>query len=424
MDYTNKTVCVVDNGIFTKVARKLSQSFGKVYYTSPWVADFPSSYKTEIGEGFTDFERVDDIWGVVDEVDLFVFTDLNQGQLQEYLVKQGKRVWGSRRGDEIECYRTDAKEHFDELGIPQSPYELVKGISNLRKYIKSRGDQKLWIKIDLTRGDTETFSVEGYELAKNRLDVIEAQFGPVAELREFVVEDHLPDTLDIAIDTYCIDGQYPDRGMLGVEQKDQGYVCIVKDWADMPPKLVDIYERLSPTLKEYQYRNLFALECRVGDKGMWLADPCCRCGSPVSELELELISNLPDIIWDGADGVLVQPQYKAKYGCEVIIQSEWPSKYPLLIDYPKQYRDQIKFRYAAQFGKETWILPQSWGEVGGQSEIAIGTIVAYGNSLESCMAEVSDIGDQIRGTKIDITSGSMDALTTCLKDLAKWGIKF
>ena len=42
---------------------------------------------------------------------------------------------------------------------------------------------------------------------------MEAEFGPIAESREFVVEDNLPDTLDIAIDTYCVDGEYPNKAM-------------------------------------------------------------------------------------------------------------------------------------------------------------------------------------------------------------------
>lgn len=417
MDYSSKSVCVVDNGIFAEVARSLSQSFAKVYYTSPWVADFPSSYKTELGEGFPDYERVNDIWDIIDDVDLFVFTDLHQGGLQEYLTNQGKRVWGSRNADELECYRTDAKAHFKELGIPQAPYEVVTGMSALRKYIESRGHDKLWIKIDRTRGDTETFCVEGYDLAKNRLDTMESEFGPVAEQRDFTVEDNLPDTLDIAIDTYSIDGQYPDRAMLGIEQKDMGYVGVVKEWIQMPPALVDIYEKLSPTLEEYKFRNLFALESRVGAEGMWLADPCCRFGSPVSELELNMIANLPEILWEGAAGNLVQPQYRGKYGCEVLIKSKWSPEKPMLIEFPEEYRDQIKLRYAAKFGKQTWILPQNSGE-------EVGAIVSYSKSLEDCMEEVSEIGGQIKGTDLEVTTGSMDVLNGNLKDLASWGIKF
>ena len=189
----------------------------------------------------------------------------------------------------------------------------------------------------------------------------------------------------------------------------------------MPPDLVDIYDRLAPTLELYQYRNLFALETRVGRTGMWLEDPCCRFGSPVSELELELIGNLPEIIWEGAAGNLVEPEYKAKYGCEVLILSKWASKKPMLIEFPEEYREQIKLRYATQFGDETWILPAETTSKEGD-EVAVGAIVAYGASLEECMEEVSEIGKQVKGTQLEVTTGSMDVLKGNLKELASWGI--
>ncbi len=431
-DFKTRSVAVVDNGIYGALAQKLSETFGKVFYTSPWVADYPVSSHTEVAEGFSDFERVDDIWGIVDDVDLFVFPDSHQGPLQEYLAewqwpytdelgehleKHGKRVWGSRRGDELELYREEARAYFKTLDIPQPPYEVVSGMTALRNYIKSRDKEKLWIKISRTRGDTETFSVEGYDLSKNRLDELDASLGPVAEYRDFIVEEDLPDTLDLAIDTYSIDGKFPSRAMLGNEKKDQGYVCVVKDWADMPPKMTEIYEKLTPALKGYQYRNFLALECRTGKNGMWLSDPCCRAGSPVSELEMNMIGNLAEIMWQGADGVLVDPEYKGKYGFEVIVQSPWVDDHPLKVEFPAKFRDQIKLRYASQFPDGTWIMPQKAGPV-------FGTVVAYGDNLDDCFAEVEEIGSTIKGTQIEVCMGSMEGLKQNLKELASIGIQF
>jgi hypothetical protein len=415
-EYSSKSVCVVDNGAFPELARTLAPSFGETYYTSPWVADYPSSYNTEQGEGFPDFERVEDIWGIIDDVDLFVFTDLHQGPLQEYLVDNGKRVWGSRNGEELEVERKDAKEHFESLGIPQAPYEVIKGMEALRKYIRSRGNDKLWIKISLTRNDTETFSVEGYETAKNRLDAFQAQFGPMAEYREFIVEDHLPDTLDLAIDTYSIDGKYPSRALLGTEQKDEGYICAVKDWKQMPANLSDIYEKLGPTLGKYQYRQFLSLESRVSQKKIWLGDPCCRCGSPPFELELNMLKNLPEILWEGADGKLVEPQYKGQYSFEMLIQSPWVNEHPLLVEFPEKYREQIKFRRATQYPDGLWIMPQKDSPV-------FAAIVTSGGSPDACIAEAEEISKQIKGFKVDAFVGSMDGLKKNLEQFKQWGIR-
>jgi hypothetical protein len=395
----------------------MAESFGKVFYTSPWVADYPSSYHTELGEGFPDFERVNDIWDIVDDVDLFIFPESHQGPLQNYLTDQGKRVWGSRNGDEIELYREDAREFIDSLGIAQPPYEVVKGMTALRKYIKSRDKDKLWIKISRTRGDTETFSVEGYELSKNHLDQLEAEFGPLAEHRSFVVEDNLPDTFDLAIDTYCIDGKFPSKSMLGNEQKDQGYIGVVKDWKDFPKQMRENYEAIGPALKEYGYRNFFAMEHRIGKGEMYLSDPCMRVGSPIFELELNMIANLPEILWEGAGGVLVEPDYKGKYGYEILVQSPWVDEHPLLVEFPEKYRDQIKFRYAAQFPDGLWILPQKAGPI-------FGAIVTYGESIDACVAEAEEISSQIKGQQVESFTGSAEKLKKNLEDMAKWGSEY
>jgi hypothetical protein len=413
-DHKTHSVAVVDNGIFSELAETLSASFGKVYYTAPWVSAFPSSYQVEIGEGFS-FQRVNDIWGIVDDVDLFIFPVLFQGPLQEYLDGKGKRVFGSRSGDELENYRGEAKTHFEELDIPQGPYKIAKGITELRRYIQSRGKDKLWIKINLTRKDTETFALSGYEGVKNRLDRIEADLGPVAEAMQFIVEDDLPDTIDIAIDTHCIDGAYPTVSLLGTEEKGEAYVVAVKSWSELPSQLTDIYYELSPTFKKYGYRNFLSLECRTRKDEVWLGDPCCRAGSPPFELQLNMLRNLPEILWEGAAGKLVEPKYAGRYGFELIVHSEWADKNPLRLEFPEEFRDRIKLRYASRFENGTWIMPQGAGP-------RVAAVVTHGDNLEECFAEAEEISLQIKGIQVESFAHSIPALRETLAKLADWGI--
>jgi len=417
MDLKSKTVAIIDNGLFAELARTLSSSFKTVYYTSPWVADFPSSSKTEIGEGFPEYERVKDIWGIMDDVDLFVFPDLHNGPLQEYLVEQGKRVFGARMGDELETARTEAKAFFRTLNIPQAKYEVIQGMTALRKFLKGRND-KVWVKISLTRNDTETFPVEGYEGSKNRLDKFAAELGPAAEEMEFIVEDDLPDTLDIAIDTYCIDGKFPKQACLGTEKKDEGYICAVQDWAKMPAALTDIYETLAPTLEKYQYRNVLSLESRMGKDITYLCDPCCRGGSPPFELQLNLIENLAEIMWEGADGKLIEPKFAGKYGAQFIIESKWSINNPLLVEFPAKYREQIKFRYATMFGEELWIMPQHSDTPG------FASIVTTGDNLDACFEEAKEIAGEIKGIGIECLVGSMGGLKENIDKFSEMGVSF
>ena len=417
MDLTSKSVCIVDNGIFSELATTLADSFGKVYYTSPWVSDFPSSHKTELAEGFAEFDRVPDIWEIIDDVDLFVFPDLYNGPLQMYLAEQGKRVFGSRNGDELENYRGEAKELFAELDIPQGKYEICNGIDDLRAYLKRKGSTKVWVKINLTRRDTETFPCVGYELVKNRLDQLEADLGPMVKNMPFLVEDDLLGTLDVAIDTFCVDGQYPDTVVLGTEVKGEAYLGCKKQWDDIPLRLTSIYDKLSPTLEKFQYRCFLSLESRCRDNMVWLCDPCCRAGSPPLELQLNWVTNLAEVLWEAADGNIVEPKYDGKYGFELIIHSDWAPKHPLKLEFPEKYRNQLKFRYASQFKDGLWIMPQDGGP-------RIAAAVASGNDIEACFEECKEIAGSLNGIQVETFTRAMVDLRENLKKLSSWGISF
>lgn len=413
MNHKTHSVCVVDNGIFSEMGIKLAESFGKVWYTSPWVSGFPASEQIEIGEGMTEIERIDDFHEVIDDCDLFVFPDIYQAQAQIYLASIGKRVWGSREGDDLEIYRKDAKRHFHELGIPQGEYESIDGIDALREYVKSH-DEKLWIKGNKARGDFETFSVDSYELGKSKLDDIQARLGPKAEEMTFIVERNLKDTLDIAIDTHCVDGQYPNTAVLGTEEKGECYIGEVKPWDQMPDPLKDIYNRLRATFKSYEYRNFLSLESRVLKDKIYLGDPCCRGGSPPLELQLNWITNLADILWEGSEGKMVEPEYSAKFGVELIIHSDWADAHPLMVEFPQKYRNKIKFRYNTEFKGKTWIMPQGAGP-------RIAAIVATGNSVDACMEECKEISGELKGTQIEAFTRSFPIIKEKIGKLKEWG---
>jgi hypothetical protein len=420
--YKSKSVHISDNGIFPDIALLWSKHAGRVTYTTPWINGFPSSMQTEIGEGFAEFERVDDIHEIIDETDLFVFPDIYYSHVQADLLARGKRVWGSRDAEELEIYRSRAKPAFDKLSIPQGPYEIIDaGITKLRQYIKDHGDRKLWIKIDKTRGDFETFSVEpgeeatAYELYKNKLDDVETKLGPKAEITVFVVEDNLEDTIDLAIDTHCVDGVYPSVAILGTEEKGEAYVGIVKPWDKMPAGLVSIYDKLSPSLKGYQYRAPISLESRVKGKAATLGDPCMRYGSPPEEVEMEWITNQPDIMWFGAEGKMIDPKFDGNVGVQLNVHSDWCCDHPLMIDYPKKYKDNVKFRYNSVFKGRMWIMPQGAGP-------RCAAIVSHGNSLDDCMEECKEISAQFKGIQIESFSRSFPVIKERIATLKSWGV--
>jgi len=416
MDYSNKTVCIIDNGLFIELAVTLSKSFGKVYYHTPWVNAFPQSNTRLVGTGISGVERINHYWSIKDDVDLWVFPDIYCGDIQLELEAQGKRVWGSRMGDELELYRPETKEHLKKLGINIGSYKVITGMDNLREHLKEHDDQ--YVKVSTTRGDMETFKSKNYNLIEPKLDELEYKLGAKKSIMQWVVEDAIKDAVEIGYDGFTVDGQFPAHAMAGIEIKDKSYVGIFKEYAKMPKQILDVNEKVSETLKSYGYKNFFCCEMRITKDGKaWVIDPMCRFGSPPGELVQEMYSNLPDILWQGAEGVCVDPIPQAKFGAEVLIHSSWADKNWQPIDFPPELRANMKFRNLAIIKGKHYVVPQGVGLP------EIGAVVATGDTQEEAIKKCKECCEQIEGYYIETYPDSLDEATAEEEKLKDFGIE-
>jgi len=414
----DKIVLVWDNGLFVEIAITLSKHFKKVMYYTEWRSSFPSKKGVMIGEGLEGIERVTDVWSHIEEVDLFVFPDCYYGPEQEYLRSIGKRVFGGGNGDELELWRDDAKEHFKKLDLPVSPYKVIKGLDELREYLKKK--ENCFIKINCYRGDGETWHHENYRLSEPMLNNLDNKLGPMKHDYEFVVEDAVDgdDVVEAGTDLYTIDGQYPKKVISGFEIKDLGYCGAVIEYSKLSPLVTGFNDKIVKTLKDYTYRGFMSTEIRVGkDKIPYMIDHCSRAGSPPNELYQNMISNWGDIVWYGAEGVMIEPIYKAKYGIECLIHSDWASENWQAIYFPDEIREWVKLRNACKIGDTYYIVPQSDGLP------EIGAVVAIGDSLDECIKKVKKYADQVEGYRLDIKTGSIENMKEVISKAEKLGIK-
>lgn len=404
MALTDKTACVVDNGLFAELAVTLGKSFRHVYYLGSWVTSFPRSNALTIGEGLPNVSRINDIWSVLDEVDLFVFPDVYQGQLQRYLRGLGKRVWGSGIAESLEFKRGGSKQWLQELGLPVGEYKVVNGLKDLRSYLQRR-DGVLYVKSS-TRGDMETFKVEagGYRLIEPRLDELEHILGAKKFDYEFLVEEHIEAAAEVGYDGFTIDGQWPKSSLFGVEAKDTGYVGKVMPAVSLPQSLAYVNDKLSGLFEELSYRGFWSSEVRVGkDDGIpYLIDPCCRMASPPGELYLYLIENLSEIIWAGADGELIQPEFKYEYAAQLVLKSDWAQYGWQPIEFPAELREHVKIHYLTVKNGRFYFVPQ-------QIPIPeIGAVVAGGDTLDEAIESCIEIAEQVKGYDIKFEAASLE----------------
>lgn len=273
VDLKTKTVIVYDNGLFVEIAKTLSKSFKKVYYYCPWKSAFPKSNQYVIGDGIEGIERVWEFWDYVDKVDLFCFLDVYDGDIQEHLVSIGKNVWGSRKGEEMELYRNDMKEYMKEVGLYATPFKVIKGVAALREYLTK--NENVYVKINMLRGNFETFKSENYELSEPRLDEIEFVLGALKTEQEFIVENAYDNAVETGVDMYTIDGRFPSSTLAGIEIKDEGYVGKIVPYEKLSEKLTDFNDKMKTAFNRYNYRGFFSTEIRISkDRKPYMVDFC------------------------------------------------------------------------------------------------------------------------------------------------------
>lgn len=419
MDLSDKTIFVRDYGLFASWAQKLSESFGRVLYYCPYKSGFPRSQQYAIGTGLDGVERVSNFWDHVHEADIFFFPDVYDGDLQVYLREvMGKPVWGAGKGEELELMRWQTKLFLKkDLHLPVQPVERIIGIDELRLHLMDTENK--YVKISLLRGDFETFRHDNYQLSEPILDDVEQKLGPYKLTKEFIVEDAIDDAIEVGYDGFTIDGQYPDPGMFGYEIKDVSYIGVIRPYSQLPKQVKEVNQKLAPAFERYQYRGFWSSEIRVPKDGKpYLTDPCCRAGSPPSELYQEMFSNWGEIIWLGAHGEMAKPKPVGKYGVEVLIHSQWADQHWQAVYVEPEARPWVKLRNLCQVGDTLYVAPQ----VVGLPEI--GAIVAVDDSLLGAIRKVKSYCEMVTGYSTELNLDRVAEAIDTIKQGEQQGVKF
>lgn len=447
MDFKNKKALVWDNGLFVHVAQRLAESFGEVLYGGNYVNAFPKSNSTLPGDGLPDIRRVLDFWKHKDEADLIVFPDVMYADMQEECVKQGKRVYGSRWGENLELKRWETKQLLKRLNMPVAETHLIEGMAQLREFIQERSG-KWWIKTSRYRGDFETFSAEEYDDVKPKLDELEYNLGRKAIAYPFIVERDIPAIQEVGYDGDTIDGQFPspdDISIFGCEIKDTGYIGIAKPYGEFPEPVRWVNDRLRKTLKSYQYRGLFSTEIRcqkvdevsteqpkpwrdapmiwnlgdkVGDMYAWLTDPCARAASPPSELYMQWVTNWPEKMWHGAEGKFIAPKVDGKYGIEIMLHSSWADKSWQPVKFPEEMTDFIKLRNVCKIDGVFSAVPQAVGLP------EIGAVIGFDDSLIDAIAVTMDRANAVSGYFIEAKTDAVGKAIDVIRKGQENGLEF
>lgn len=410
------TATVVDSGLFTELAIRLAREFRRVRSYVPWEDEFPTINDRAMGSGLDEVEWIEDPYtnDIFESTDVYVFPDIFRVGDQQLLIRAGKPVFGSNSGDALETRRIWFRHLQENLGMPVPDYRVVQGWTELNEYLKANNERCFVKSSSKIRGSMETHEFLDYEQEQYWLWDLRQKLGCGAEHVLFMIEKPIESPFETGLDTICIDGQIPETPIQGIEIKGKLMLSSAQRKSPTPRPLDDAITALAPVLKNLHYRNFLSAEFRRNI----LTDFCARAPNPGLGCEMEMIANIGEMVYHGANGELIEPEFDAEYGIQVAVYH----------DHDKELAKQFRI----DPGVRRWIKLMEFCKVGDLYQIIprpphgekIGWLVGIGDTIQEAADHVQDVAEQFKGYPFDI---KLDVLPEAIKqaeEMEKEGMEF
>lgn len=398
-----------DRGAYLFFAQALASAGDQVWYYNASQDFMAKSSDAIVGRGYPGVDRVDSFWAYLDDADTIVFPDVGDGDLQHYLRQKGHHVWGSGKSEMLELDRWQFLKLLEDMSEAVPETERVLGIPELRKALRSR-EEDCWLKTSFFRGDFETQHCERYDILKPWIDDLALRLGPRADDIEILIQESL-EGVEPGYDGYCINGQFPKAACWGWEAKDSSYVGKTSDFNEMPQALRETAEIMSMPLRTLGMQGSFHSEVRVAKNGQaYLTDPTCRLGSPPGEVMSMLITNWPDIVTAGARGKVVEPEFAAKYGCQIMLKSTyWVLEHFLPVGIPKELEPYLQLRRGTILDGKLWAVPSEDLEL-------IGSALGIGDTVDEACEMALEVAGAIEALELSFDKQADETLKKIVED--------
>lgn len=410
------TALVCDYGTFICLAEKLAETYKKVYYYAPIDAEYRDAQDWVIGDGLPKVERVHELVTpeLIKEVDLWVFPDIGWGGFQKYLRSIGKAVWGSMGADELELYRTKFLKVVESLGLPVAPYKVCRGLTELSDYLKE--NTRKWVKINVFRQNMETWFHLDWEHSRNKLNEMACCFGGVSEEVVFVVQDEIESDVEIGYDGWSVDGKYPVRSTQGYEAKNELYLGSVREYEELPEEIRFVNEKISTVLASYGYRNFMATEVRVSDGTPHFIDPTFRMPGQTGEQLTESCSNIAQLIWVGANGDVIEPDFRCDFMAEATLHYTGDVEGWKTLKVPENVRQFFKMAQFFMVEGNYQFPPHANDEVG--------VVLGLGDTIEGAIGHLKENLDSLGDEPVEAHLDGFKDLIESIEEAEKEGMEF
>ncbi len=388
------TYLVFDCGLYCSQANALAEGGkNKVYYYTPWTSKDPHYKDYIIGKGFEHLEKVLYFEDYIDRADCIVFFDVHGNSLCNYLRKlyPKKSIWGAGLGERLENDRVALKEWCASFGLPVNKYEVIRGVVKLRSYLQKNKNK--YVKINIFRGDMESFYAKEYDSVEMVLDSIEDALGPHKEEYDFIVEEAVETEVEIGVDT-IFNGTDYIGGFCGYELHKNLYMAHVwNDLSDLPSSMEETLSAFQPLFQKMNYRGAMSTEEKVvSPSEHYFLDACMRLPNPLSALYPVMIENWAEVVYKVGLGQPVELDIKYKYVGAFALTSNYCDKNYVKVDIDPKHRDDVRYQMVCGRKDHVYTVP-GWS--------IAGIVIAGGGSVDEVLSKLKENVQYIEGHGID-----------------------
>ena len=413
MGIEHARIIAYDRGDYTFLTEKLAESAAEVWSFTPIMGRQPKYKEDQIGSGFDGVEKIDDFEAYVDKADLIFFPGEFDGELCDKLRKQGHRTFGSGLNAELEINRIAFLEALEKVGLKVIKTYLAEGLDEAYEYLKDKTDK--WLKFNYCRADLETFHYQNMKTFKGWIDHYKVSLGVKAAAEmDILIQDSFPSIVESGTDRYVIGNKMSLKGTFGYEDKDKSYIYKVTD--KFPEILDEVDQKIATQFKDYF--GAYSSEDRINKNGdRRFTDLTARFGLPPSEGICEIYKKFGQDVLDVANGVMPKMEEKAPYGSIILLSSDWNTDQEICVDYPKEFKDNVKLSHSYKFKGDHFCLPN-------ENDGYFGAVVTYGNSVKEVAEQANEIAEQVICLQKKYDPIDLKSMEETIKNGEKFGIIF
>jgi hypothetical protein len=409
---------VFDTGLFCEQANALWKKEGDVvWYYTPYINKNPHYVDFIVGKDFDHLEKVLYFEDYIEKADCIVFLDVLGNSLCNFLRKiyPNKSIWGAGLGERLENDRLLLKEWCKELELQVSPYVEIKGIKNLEEHLKKNKNK--YVKINIFRGDTESFFAKDFEYVKMEINKNRVSLGPDEDTFSFTVEDEIKSDVEVGVDTFFNGTEYVG-GFMGYEMHKNLYIAKpFKTIKDLPVALYETMDAFQPLFSKMNYRGALSTEEKIVDKNHnYFIDACMRLPNPLSALYPVLIKNWADVVYNVGKGNMVDIECDYKYVGAFGLSSLAAKDNYVKIEIDPKHRNDVRYQMVCGGKNGVYSCP-------GWEIVAI--LVAGGNSVDEVLNKLKENAKYVDAHFLDKDPlEGIDMIKEVIKKGENVGIKF